>query len=199
MILTEQQLDLLAEIINIGIGRSAAILNKIVKSRVKLFVPKVDLIHLNEIDSHMDSLESGMMSLVSMGFKGDFKGNAILLFSTSDARKIVDLITEKNYEQLDMDQLRASVLNEVGNIVLNSLVGTLGNLLKCRFKYNIPKFAELESKELISSQKSGNEFVIYAKTHFQIEEHNIFGSFMLFFEVGSLDSFIAMLNAKLTL
>jgi len=197
MTLNEQQMDLLIEIINIGIGRSANILNKIIKSRVKLFVPKVDLIHLNEIDSYMETMESGTVSLVSMGFKGDFRGNAILLFTTSDARKIVDLITEKNYEQLDMDQLRASVLNEVGNIVLNSLIGTLGNLLKCRFRYNIPKFAELESKGIASLQNSGEDFLLFAKTHFQIEDHDISGSFLVFFEVGSLDSFIERLDHKI--
>ncbi|MFZ5939490.1 MAG: hypothetical protein ACOYXB_02855 [Bacteroidota bacterium] len=197
MTFSEKQTDLLVEIINIGIGRSANILNKMVKSRVRLYVPTVEVIHLSKIESQINLIEGGRVSFVSMGFKGDFKGNAVLLFSSPDARKIVDLITDKNYEQLDMDQLRASVLNEVGNIVLNSLIGTLGSLLKCRFRYNIPKFLELESKEIISSQNSGSEFVVIARTHFQIEDHNIGGSFMLFFEVGSLDPFIGKLNEKL--
>ena len=194
MILSDQQFDFLTEIINIGIGRSANVLNKIVKSRVKLYVPKIQLLPVDELARHIDPKSGGDMSLVSMSFKGDLKGIVALVFSSGDAVKIVDLITDKNYEQLEMDQLRSSTLNEVGNIVLNSLIGTLGNILKSRFQYSIPKYVECKSHELIENKDESSEYMIYAETHFNIKDNEIDGSFMLFFEVGSLDAFIDKLE-----
>lgn len=194
MNLTQRQFDFLTEIINIGIGRSANVLNKIVKNRVILRVPKIQLIKIDDLLKYIDPDSSKEMSLVSMGFKGDLLGSVALIFTSSNAVKMVDLITDKNYDQLEMDQLRSSTLNEVGNIVLNSLIGTLGNLLKTRFRYSIPQFRECKSSEILIGTQNTSLYLIYAETHFTIKNNNIEGSFMLFFELGSLDSFIEKLD-----
>jgi chemotaxis protein CheC len=194
MNLTPQQFDFLTEIINIGIGRSANVLNKIVKNRVMLRVPKIQLMKIDDLAQYIDPQSLNEMSLVSMGFKGDLLGSVALIFTSSNAVKMVDLLTDKNYEQLEMDQLRSSTLNEVGNIVLNSLIGTLGNLLKTRFRYSIPQFRECKSNEVLVRTSNSSEYLIYAETHFTIKNNNIEGSFMLFFEVGSLDAFIEKLD-----
>lgn len=194
MELSKQQNDFLTEIINIGIGRSANVLNKIVKNRVLLKVPRIELLKLNDLKSVIDMNESSDLSVVSMGFKGDLLGSVALVFSSANAIKMVDLLTDQNYEKLEMDQLRANTMNEVGNIVLNSLIGTLGNLLKTRFRYSIPQFKECSSFELVSNTGNITEYLIYAETHFNIKNNNIDGSFMLFFEVGSFDTFIQKLD-----
>lgn len=194
MNLTEQQSDFLTEIINIGIGRSANVLNKIVKNRVSLRVPKIELINVANVNKHFNSESNTEMSMVSLGFKGELLGSVALMFTSSNAVKMVDLLTDKNYEELEMDQLRSSTLNEVGNIVLNSLIGTLGNLLKTRFKYSIPQFKECKTKDILSENENKAEYLIFAETHFKIKNTNIDGSFMLYFEVGSLDAFIEKLD-----
>ncbi|MCK9208492.1 MAG: hypothetical protein M0P66_15370 [Salinivirgaceae bacterium] len=194
MKLSTQQFDFLTEIVNIGIGRSANVLNKIVKNRVQLKVPSILLLKVDDLKQlvgHDDSVE---LSVISMGFTGDLLGSVALVFSSANAIKMVDLLTENNYEKLEMDQLRTSTLNEVGNIVLNSLIGTLGNLLKTRFRYSIPQFKECLAKDLLANTGSLPEYFIYAETQFKIKDNNIEGSFMLFFEVGSFDTFIEKLE-----
>ena len=49
MNLNELQLDYLKEIINIGIGKSANLLNQVVKNKVVLKVPVVQIIKIEEI------------------------------------------------------------------------------------------------------------------------------------------------------
>lgn len=194
MNLSQQQQDFLTEIINIGIGRSANVLNKIVKHRVSLRVPKIQLLKVSDLEGRIDPVSITELSVVSMGFKGDLMGNVMLLFTSNNAIKMVDLLTDKNYEELEMDQLRSSTLNEVGNIVLNSLIGTLGNLLKTRFRYSIPQFRECKSNEILEDKQSHAEYLIYAETHFSIKNIDIDGSFMLFFQVGSLQGFLERLD-----
>jgi chemotaxis protein CheC len=198
MNLTELQLDFLKEIINIGIGRSANVLNQVVKNKVILKVPVVQLIKIDEIAARIGYSKENLLSIVSMDFKGNLQGKAELIFPSVSAVKIVDLLSDKEYPNLDMDLLRSGTLNEVGNIVLNSLIGTMGNLLKTRFKYSIPKYKECNSDEISLSYESASEYVIFAETHFYVKEINIDGSFILFFEVKSFDHFIELLNQSFT-
>ena len=194
MLLTEEQIDYLKEIINIGIGRSANVLNKVVKNRVILKVPSVHIIKISELNEKMGFSESNLLSVVSMNFKGELTGKVELIFPSPSAIKVVDLLTDKASPKLEMDQLRSGTLSEVGNIVLNSLIGTLGNLLKTRFKFSIPKFNECNIADIASSYESASDYVIFAETHFFVKDTNIDGSFILFFELQSLELFIDMLN-----
>ncbi len=68
MKLNTKQLDFLTEVINIGIGRSANVLNKIVSDRVKLNVPVIRLMHVDEIICILDPVDGEDMFLVSMVF-----------------------------------------------------------------------------------------------------------------------------------
>lgn len=196
MKLTDNQLDYLKEIINIGIGRSAAVLNKVVKNRVVLKVPVVQIIKISELDSRL-GIANANLSIISMNFKGELNGKVELIFPSASAVNIVDLLTDKASPILEMDQLRSGTLNEVGNIVLNSLIGTLGNLLKTRFKFSIPKFKECPVSEVFDSYSSTSEYVIFAETHFFVKDANIDGSFILFFELQSLDYFIQLLDKSM--
>lgn len=194
MILTDNQIDYLKEIINVGIGRSANVLNKVVKNRVILKVPVVQMIKISELDSRIGFSKNNLLSIISMDFKGELVGKVELVFPSTSAVKIVDLLTDKTSPKLEMDQLRSGTLNEVGNIVLNSLIGTLGNLLKTRFKFSIPKFRECPISDVSGSYSSTSDYVIFAETHFYVKDVNIDGSFILFFELQSLDHFIQLLN-----
>ncbi len=194
MNLNELQLDYLKEIINIGIGKSANLLNQVVKNKVVLKVPVVQIIKIEEITERIGYSKGSSLSIVTMDFKGNLQGKAELVFPSSSAVKIVDLLTDKEFPNLDMDLLRSGTLNEVGNIVLNSLIGTMGNLLKTRFKYTIPKYKECSSEEIATSHQSISDYVIFAETNFFVNEINIEGSFILFFEVKSFDHFIELLD-----
>ncbi|NOU16435.1 MAG: hypothetical protein HOO91_02620 [Bacteroidales bacterium] len=196
MKLSEDQVDYLKEIINIGIGRSANALNKIVKNRVTLKVPILQIITFQEFNSRLESSTGNLLSIVSMDFKGDLSGKVELVFPSPSAVKIVDILTDKAYNDLEMDQLRSSTLNEVGNIVLNSLIGTLGNLLKTRFRFSIPRFKECAINEVTRANCSSDYF-IYAETHFSVNDINIDGRFTLFLEPQSHEHFIELLNKSM--
>jgi len=197
MYLSDIQLDFLKEIINIGVGRSASVLNKVVKNRVTLQVPIVQIVKLNDITEHIGTSVDQTLSIVSMNFQGELTGKAELIFPSSSAVKIVDLLTDKVYPNLEMDNLRSSSLNEVGNIVLSALIGSIGNILKIRFKYSIPKYKECHSSEIVNNYDPESEFVIFAETHFFIKDNNIDGSFILFFVVKSFEHFIDLINQSI--
>lgn len=198
MVLNDKQLDYLKEMINIGIGRSANVLNQIVKNRVILKVPEIHIISVDEIKKRIGYSETDTLSVVSMGFNGNLNGKVELIFPFSSAIKMVDLITGVEYPNNEMDHIRSGTLNEIGNIVLNSLIGTLGNLLHTRFKYSIPLYNEYLGDGIKETYATGNKQIIFAETHFFVKEINIDGSFILYFELDSFEHFFELINASLT-
>ena len=60
MRMTDETLDALTEILNIGIGRAAASLSRMVETRVELRVPEIELIELNEDSTYVNSTSFNM-------------------------------------------------------------------------------------------------------------------------------------------
>ncbi len=72
MELNEEQRDVLTELISIGMGRAAGVMNRMFSSRVTLEVPTVEICDAQEIAAARNL--KGDVSLVRMRFRGDFKG-----------------------------------------------------------------------------------------------------------------------------
>ena len=74
-------LDAITEIINIGVGRSASLLNQMTDSNIRLQVPKIFVIRFKELSDTNRNLFGGeVLSTVLLEFKGNFSGmTAILL------------------------------------------------------------------------------------------------------------------------
>ncbi len=48
MNITPEQIDTLKELVNIGVGRAANMLNQLVQSRIYLQVPSINVFHLSK-------------------------------------------------------------------------------------------------------------------------------------------------------
>jgi len=96
MNLTEDQIDAIREIINIGVGKSAAILNKMINKHIKLQVPYVEFTKVDKIISIINHSSEDELSSVNLSFKGLLVGTAKLIFPTDSAAKLVALFTDDN-------------------------------------------------------------------------------------------------------
>lgn len=195
MELSDIQFDALREIINIGVGRSAASLNQFLNKRISLQVPDVEVLSYDQVKMRFSTMQNAKLSIVKMGFKGELTGLSELVFPTKGAAEIVRLIGDSSdgTDALD-NQIKTNILTEIGNVILNALIGTLSNLLKTRMRYTIPQYFECEPNQLIDNNLTASNYVIYAETHFRVVNEDITGSFILFLEVGSFERLSTMLN-----
>lgn len=185
---TENQIDTLREFINIGVGQAASILNQLVGKHIVLKVPEIKLVMLEDLQSFLLDSKENHFSSVNLAFKGFFEGTSKLIFSTENASKLVTLFTDDNLESEDLDSIRIGTLTEIGNIVLNSLVGTISNLLKMSLTYTLPSYIEGEiDKILMADLYQTNRYCILARTTFIITELEIVGDFVLVVEIESLE------------
>lgn len=191
--ITEQHIDVLKELINIGAGKGADILNSFLNSHVELSIPDVTILTYDELNKELTDNTASSLSSVEMKFTGPIDGAAELIFLSSDASRVVELITGSHDPEEDFDAIKAATFSEVGNIVINAVVGTLSNELAFRLQFSIPNYLEGTIKELLSILEDQNtEVILFAKINFFIKEIEIDGNIALFF---SLHSFNALLGA----
>ncbi|MGB3265425.1 MAG: chemotaxis protein CheX, partial [Microcoleus sp.] len=195
--LTADEIDALKELINIGVGSAAGMLNEMIQFPIQLQIPDIELLSAKDLRSELKK-RFGIepLSAVQLGFSGSFSGSAQLLFPTDSAVKLVSVLTGEEKGSPDLDSLKISTLSEVGNMVINGIMGSIGNILDQPLDYAVPYYAEEKIEALLLKEESVDSgSVLLAPTHFSIEELQIQGDIMLFFDVGSFQMLLKAIAA----
>lgn len=195
--LTTDQLDALIELINIGIGQAAGLLSEMIESRIQLQIPHIELVSPLALQNKLkESLGTNPLSAVQLGFHGSFVGSAQLIFPTESAATLVSVLTGETIDSPDLDDLKISTLSEVGNIVINGVMGSIGNVLNQPLDYDVPSYAEEEIEEMLPKNQSDDDAtVLLVQARFTIEELLVQGDIVLFFELGSFQALLDAIEA----
>ena len=195
MQLTPLQLDVLQELINIGVGKAAGVMNEMLHSPLELSVPCVEIVD----PARLDDLGKTSCATVCQGFKGRFGGTAALVFPPESASMLVTALTGEEALGQDLDELRTGTLTEVGSIVLNGVMGAIANTLREHIEYNVPSFQECSLEELLKAQVEGDQQIcVLAETGFQTKDLELEGSVYILFEVGSFNLLLDAINDLIT-
>ncbi len=195
--LSALQTDALTEIINMGVGEAASCLNDIVGSHIVLRVPRVELMRVEEISRVAQELETEDVASVMQSFRGDFEGSATLIFPPKSAAKLVSAVTGEREASPDLDAVRRGTLMEIGNIVINAIVGTMSNVLTCLLSYTLPEYYQGDAASLFSRVASREQaaFVLLVQTDFTIENLEIKGFVLIILELSSVEKFLSKIAA----
>ncbi|MFA6505849.1 MAG: hypothetical protein WCT14_07115 [Treponemataceae bacterium] len=179
--------DALTELIGLGIGKAADVLNSMLDSHIILSIPSVRLVAADELILILSRDAGRNLSAVQMRYTGSMQGAVELIFSSGEAGKLVDcIIGEETVMEEGLDSIRAGTLCEVGNIVINALMGTLSNVLSLDFTYTVPAFIEGDAVRLVADVGvPENSVVLLAETEFLVESKSIRGSIAVFFSMAS--------------
>lgn len=187
--LTLNQIDALQELVNIGVGRAAGVLNDMIGCPIRLHIPYVKLLSLPELKPELERRFDGeTLAVVRLNFTGSFAGTSELIFPKESASNLVAVLTGEKPGTPDLDSVKIGTLLEVGNIVLNGVMGSLSNALIQRLEYSLPTYGEGKVDSLlITKQIDSSASVLLAHTSFLIEYLQVSGDVILIFKVGSLE------------
>lgn len=199
MYLSEEQIDALQEIFNIGVGRAASSLNELVESSISLQIPFVKLFSFEDLQQELaQNLIGDCFSAVRQNFDGSFSGTAELIFPTESASNLVSLLTGEETDSPDLDAVKIGTLSELGNIVINGVLGSMANIFQQYMTYTIPVYIEDTIKNLLDLDKrDDNTFFLLAQASFKIEHLEIVGDIILILEMNSLDVLLTAINQEL--
>jgi chemotaxis protein CheC len=99
---TSCQIDALKELINIGVGHGASMMNSMLRSHIFLQVPFIKIISLEELRKEMEALGGDQLAVVGLKFKGSFSGTAELVFPSTSASNLITVLTDEDQQALQI-------------------------------------------------------------------------------------------------
>lgn len=197
MSLTTLQLDAFRELVNIGVGRAAAALNEMLESPIVLEVPEVSMVSYADLklEAGDEAGNTDKYSCVQLGFHGSFSGLAALVFPPASAAKLVSSLTGEEPETPGLNGVMAGTLSEVGNIVINCVIGTIGNIIEKPFDFALPNYIHGRLDDLIGLQRDvAPSRILLVRTHFTVQDRHIDGNILLVFEAASFDALLKAID-----
>jgi len=183
--LTELERDALAELSNIAMARAANSLRQMIQNEVLLAVPSVDILTGAAATKLVAKPDNPKLVAVRQDFAGAFSGRALLIFPEKNSLELVRAVVGRELALEDIVDLEDEALAETGNIILNSWVATIANLLKSALKMSLPIVIRGDSKQMFESTISS--FVLFLHIRFEIRQKEIGGYVALLMDIPSLD------------
>lgn len=196
MNLTSLHIDALTEIVNIGIGQAAAILNEMLNSHVSLQAPYIEVIKPEDLPQYFTDYGDKNLSSVQMSFSGNLNGVSSLIFPLDSASKLVAALTGEKLGTSDLDSVKMEALNEVGNILLNGVMGSIGNIMEKHIDFSIPVYSEGSIEEIIRKNFSMSGAMVLAEGFFTVEDHTIKGNIVLLLQLLSMDLLLEAIDRQ---
>jgi len=199
---TEEEADILQEVMNIAFGKASAELAEVIDITVILSVPEIRLFRGEKLHCYLiDQMRfAERLSLVEQGFIGRFRGSALLGFPQGAEECILRLMGE---EELGEDvaegpsSLGCEALLEVGNILIGACIGKLSELLKDYVTYTPPRLLVEDYHALVDGGllARADDVGITMKTMFSFEEaESVTGYLFLLTDESSLSWLKQALN-----
>ncbi len=185
--LNELQHDALVEIFNIGVGHAASAMSEIVNEEVTMSVPSITFVN-RAVAAQMLGNDDGLRVCgVSQHFAGAFNTEAILMFPEDKSLDIVRLMVGESVPFKELTDMEQEAMSEIGNIILNSCVGTLANIFAQELSGSLPTYHVGTSEEILTAS-GGNVDTIVLMLHidFVLEKHQIHGYVAFILDMSAL-------------
>lgn len=185
-ILSELELEILQEIMNIGFGRAAADLAEVIDIFISLSAPKITVIEAVNLIRYVNTEISELQtcSIVEQPYLGEAKGVAFLIFPHGAEKEFLSYFQDKDIDSLESDiliDLEKEVLMEVGNILIGACIGKIFELLDGLITFQPPRviIGEKFTDHYIKGSFSEDDSVITMKTSFSFEDRDVHGYLFL--------------------
>jgi chemotaxis protein CheC len=186
--LTELEQDALTEVVNIGVSRAAASLRKMVGKQVLLSVPAVEIVTPERAAILLAERESSELVAVRQSFKGAFSGRAMLIFPEDNSLELVRAVTGDSLSTDELTEMEEEALAETGNIILNSCLATMANMLKRPLTMSIPVVCRGCGPDLFEPRTDRDQdgLVLFLYINFSVRERDLRGYIAMMMDMPSL-------------
>lgn len=174
MQLTEKQLDLLREIGNIGTGNAATALSTLTGKKIEINVPTAQTVPIERIVFVFPQPEDIVIG-IRMVVKGDAELDVLLILDRHAAKKILtDLLGSPCEDITQLDEMSASALKEIGNIMCGSYITALAEFTQMYLDplppdLSVDMLVAVVSEAILASENYEDE-AIFVETELTVED-----------------------------
>ncbi len=185
---TAQQLlsiERLQRLVGLGIEEAAETLSEISDCQIQFQPSVVETMTAQSLQNLLrDRFGTAPICAAQLPFIGGLSGTAQLFFPQESAATFVTALTGEEPGNPDFSDAKQEALIEVGNCVLNGVMGAMSNALTQRLTFSVPVYLEASIDAL--TQTLADDFssvILLAKTDFNIQQLQVEGDIMLFFKM----------------
>jgi chemotaxis protein CheC len=181
--------DALTEIMNIGVSRAASSLRKMVGDQVHLSVPSIDVVNRRRAARLISEREISELIAVRQDFNGPFSGRALLIFPETNSLELVRAVTGDELSPEELVEMEHEALAETGNVILNSCLATMANMLKRSLTMTIPEILRGSGDSLfeVEDEASCDGLVLFLYIDFAVKKRDIRGYIAMMMDIPSLE------------
>lgn len=197
-LLSELQLDAVTEIVNIGMGQAADALSTMLGEEILLSVPRLVFYRRAQAIEHLREQVASSLSGVRQRFEGGLAGDALLLFPEDKSLEIVRLLLRDTVPTEDLTEFEQEALCEIGNIILNAGIGSMGDAFQVSMESSLPSFQAGDIAGIVGAGEADEQgIVMLLRVDFDVRHHEIRGYVLYVLDVDGLDALKANIDAFL--
>jgi chemotaxis protein CheC len=202
-LITDDERDILQEVMNIAFGKASADLAELIDIYVVLSIPDITLLSTAEVPQYIDEeiRDFHKVSVIKQNYKGKFHGTALLFFPGGAGKQLFSLFDNGIKPDADLAELpvvlERETLLEVGNILIGASVSKVADLLDDEITYRPPKiFMDSSPNDIVDWDLVEPECpAIIMRTVFGFEKRDISGFLFLIPSYNSFEWLKKALNA----
>ncbi|MBE5864840.1 MAG: chemotaxis protein CheC [Lachnospiraceae bacterium] len=192
---SENYMDVLKELGNIGAGNAMTALSQMLGCKVDMRVPQIKLLEFKEVGALMGGEEQIMVG-VFLGVEGDITGSMMFLVEKNSAKHLINkLMMGMAPQSDDFTEMELSAMKEVGNIITGAYLNSLSMMTNLKIYPTPPELAvdmagAILSVPAIEFGTVGDNILLIQSQFF--DEVEIDGYFIL---IPDLDSYAKILGS----
>jgi chemotaxis protein CheC len=165
-----------------------------VGEQVLLSVPSVVVVSRTQAAALVAGKRSNLLIAVRQAFEGDVSGRALLIFPETNSLELVRAVVGDHLSLEDILELEHEALAEIGNILLNSCVATVANMLKRKLVMSLPEILRGGGADFFDLSTSADEdAVLFVHINFSLTGHEVSGYVAMVMDFPSLTSLKALI------
>jgi chemotaxis protein CheC len=168
--------------------------------QVLLSVPSIEVVSQRRAARLISEREISELVAVRQGFSGPFSGRALLIFPETNSLELVRAVTGGELSAQEVLDLEHEALAETGNIILNSCLATMANMLKRSLTMTIPEVLRGSGAMLFEIDDATTEegLVLFLYIDFAVRKHDIRGYIAMIMDLPSLATLKELLDEFIT-
>lgn len=176
--------DAFREVVNVAMGRAAALLARVLGVFVQLPIPNVNILEVGELHMALaDAAQGDKLTAVCQGYiGGGIAGEALLIFHDSEVADMARLMRADDYLELEM-------LLDLSSLLISACLSGIADQIDVVFSQGHPQVLGQHASidELIRLNRQRWKNTLAVEISYSLEGHNVHFDLLLLFTEDSVE------------
>jgi len=190
--LTEDERDVLQELMNVAYGSASAVVADMLEAFASLSIPKINVMEVSKLLETFAELKGSSYFFSTQVFSGEFNGESAFFINEESAKNLAKHLELENDEDLD------DAILELTNVLTSTLTTKLAGEMETAVSFSLPSISKVALDEIgdVETFKQYSQ-VIVINTELNFKDQQINGKIFILTKDESIQWLKTKLNTIL--